>query len=133
MKEFFSAVAVLALVLLMPAQPARIGPPTNTTPPRHIIISSIAMVTNKSCSITNMAQRDGRFVAQLDECGEASITDEGRTNIVNFLMSSGEVCRQRGHAFQGHVHTTLEYTTGKLGCRQCLGCGLHQTLFEDWK
>lgn len=75
----------------------------------------------------------GEVYATLDSAEQIPVTNEGRTNIVNFLATSGESCRIRGHAWAEHVHVTLEYVKGKIDCRQCKYCGQHQTQFAEWK
>lgn len=55
------------------------------------------------------------------------------SNHVNGLADSGVICNIKGHSWKGHMHTTLEYSVGKIGCRVCNVCGQHQNLFEDWK
>ena len=56
-----------------------------------------------------------------------------RTNHIKRIAASGELCTVIGHSWEGHMHYTLEYVEGRLGCRQCRFCKAHQDKFTDWK
>lgn len=61
-------------------------------------------------------------------------SDGSLTNVINALVSSGKLCAVRGHSWGEHGHFTLEYDPGRIGCRECKNCGLHQTQrATDWK
>lgn len=56
------------------------------------------------------------------------------TNTINLLVTSGKLCAVRGHVWGEHMHVTLEYEPGRIGCRECKLCGLHQSKHAtDWK
>ncbi len=66
-----------------------------------------------------------------------SVSTNGRVSLsaeqINAMCADGSVCAVRGHAWGDHVHTTLEYSPGRIGCRQCSLCGAHQNLYHEWK
>ncbi len=84
---------------------------------------------------TNVLFRDGEVRLETErENFTFTLSPAGLTNAINSLVSSGEFCRVRGHAWGQHIHTTAEYSPNKLGCRECKVCGLHQTQYAtEWK
>jgi len=61
-------------------------------------------------------------------------SDGSLTNVINLLITSGKFCAIHGHVWGDHMHVTLEYEPGRIGCRQCHICGLHQSQHAtDWK
>lgn len=60
--------------------------------------------------------------------------DGSLTNVINLLATSGKLCAVKGHAWGSHLHVTLEYDQGRIGCRECKVCKLHQSQYaSDWK
>lgn len=85
-------------------------------------------------AITNIVMESGKMYVEHDAGTiKLLVSDVGRTNLVNALVATGEFCRVRGHAWGHHVHVTLEYQDGKIGCRECKACKKHETQYADWK
>src|ERR1044071_6303171 len=76
------------------------------------IIKSGFTITNsfRPVTITNAVVESGRLKLQTDSNQSVFVSEEGRTNLINAVMLSGEYCRIRGHGWSDHVHTTLEYS-----------------------
>lgn len=56
------------------------------------------------------------------------------TALLNVLVADGTFCRVRGHSWGAHAHFTLEHAPGRVGCRECQVCGLHQEQYaSEWK
>lgn len=64
-----------------------------------------------------------------------AMRDDGSiTNVVNMLFDDGTVCQVRGHRWGNHMHVTLEYAPNLAGCRECVICKLHQSLYTtEWR
>lgn len=98
----------------------------------HFITASYISHTNyvRTTSVTNIVIKSDNWIAvtDMDVAGitmRIPVTEQGRTNIINTLVESGEFCRVRGHAWG---------VTDKIGCRECKVCGAHQTPYaSEWK
>lgn len=54
--------------------------------------------------------------------------------IIDSIVKDGTFCRVRGHSWGAHMHVTLEHAPGRVGCRKCQVCGLHQEQYaSEWK
>lgn len=91
--------------------------------------------TNSIYWITNNFETEWKSASSVkrDRVKEMEL-DGSLTNVINLLITSGKFCAIRGHAWGTHMHVTLEYEPGRIGCRQCQICGLHQSQHTtDWK
>lgn len=113
------------------------GAQTTNSNDLHLTFRLGGTITNvvRVPAITNLVVEDGQLYAKPDSVIEKMlVTDEGRTNIVNTLIASGEFCRVRGHTWGNHMHVTLEYSESRIGCRECKICGVHQEKHAtEWK
>lgn len=66
--------------------------------------------------------------------GSNSYTPTNCPQLTTNDVRSGAICALIGeHTWRGHLHVTLEYVEGKMGCRECALCFTHQTLYETWR
>lgn len=96
----------------------------------------IEILTNEYIkpTITNLVKvEDSFFVVTSPLVYKVKVSPEGVTNLVATLANSGEICRQRGHAWTDHYHQALENRPFSQRCRLCTLCRAHQDLVSEWK
>lgn len=129
-------IIVLSIAVTVAVVSASEKPITN-----HVAVTS-TIITNavRETSITNIVIKSDNWIAvtDMDVAGitmRIPVTEQGRTNIINTLVESGEFCRVRGHTWNPiHGHFTLLHRPSDALCRECFICKAHQERqIGEWK